>query len=281
MNVFVKWITSICCLEPVIKLGGISYIPAMLDLPHWDRLTYSSYFGFFDFWLLIPSVTLLVAFTSYISHNSNSIILKGISLMGASMYYLFTFDKIQQYQELEHLHFFTLILMALLGSVILVNFVGLILMMVAEFSMEELEEPYMGIIDFTSQPGLKLKTSNSVLVIDDDMDYLMALKRKLEEVGLEVICSSSPTEGIFAARRSMPSLILMDMNLPEFSGEVATSRLKKDSMTSHIPVMAMSSNINHTDLNRDFFIGGYEKRSGLNELIFQIMHNLMPEKRLA
>lgn len=281
MNVFIKWIASICCLEPVIKLGSISYIPAMLELPNWERLTHSSYFNLYEFWLLIPSTALMVAFANYIYHNSNSLIFKSSTLLGASMYYLFTFDKIQQYKELEHLHFFTLVLMSMLGAVILVNFVGLILMMLAEFSFEELDEPYLGILDFSRNPGLKLKPTSSVLVIDDDMDYLMAIKGKLEEVGLEVICSSSPIEGISAAKKTIPSLILMDMNMPEFNGDIATSKLKMDNSTSHIPVMAMSSNINYEDLNQDYFVGGYEKRSGVNELIFQVMHNLMPRPGLA
>jgi CheY-like chemotaxis protein/two-component sensor histidine kinase len=56
--------------------------------------------------------------------------------------------------------------------------------------------------------------------------------------------------GIELAISKKPDLILMDINLPDMDGYEALNILKSDDGTSHIPVMAVSSNAMPDDINR-------------------------------
>jgi two-component system cell cycle response regulator DivK len=48
-------------------------------------------------------------------------------------------------------------------------------------------------------------------------------------------------EGVAAARRELPDLILMDIQLPKISGLDATRELRVDPKTAHIPIVAITS----------------------------------------
>lgn len=61
--------------------------------------------------------------------------------------------------------------------------------------------------------------------------------------------------GIIIARANMPDVILMDINLPGISGFDALKILQADSMTAHIPVIALSSNAFAGDIKRGISAG--------------------------
>jgi CheY-like chemotaxis protein len=48
-------------------------------------------------------------------------------------------------------------------------------------------------------------------------------------------------EGVDLTRSLMPDLVLMDMSLPIIDGWTATGILKRDSSTSHIPIIALTA----------------------------------------
>ena len=54
--------------------------------------------------------------------------------------------------------------------------------------------------------------------------------------------------GIEVARKELPTVILMDINLPGISGVAAMEILRKDPVTAHIPVVALSANANPRDI---------------------------------
>jgi CheY-like chemotaxis protein len=54
--------------------------------------------------------------------------------------------------------------------------------------------------------------------------------------------------GIELARQERPTVILMDINLPDISGVAAMGILREDPTTAHIPVIALSANANPRDI---------------------------------
>jgi PAS domain S-box-containing protein len=54
--------------------------------------------------------------------------------------------------------------------------------------------------------------------------------------------------GIELARKELPSVVLMDINLPDISGVDAMQILHEDPATAHIPVIALSANANPRDI---------------------------------
>ena len=61
-------------------------------------------------------------------------------------------------------------------------------------------------------------------------------------VDLKLSTSNNSLDGIEMARRFLPDVILMDMRMPRVSGYEALVLLRASAITSHIPVIILSSN---------------------------------------
>src|SRR6202035_5313362 len=61
--------------------------------------------------------------------------------------------------------------------------------------------------------------------------------------------------GIQLARANQPEVILMDINLPGISGIEALKILRKDPVTAHIPVVALSANAMPRDIEKGLLAG--------------------------
>jgi PAS domain S-box-containing protein len=59
--------------------------------------------------------------------------------------------------------------------------------------------------------------------------------------GLELLTATRGSAGLELARRRRPDLVLLDMNLPDVSGEDVLTALKADAATSAIPVLVLSA----------------------------------------
>jgi CheY-like chemotaxis protein len=79
-----------------------------------------------------------------------------------------------------------------------------------------------------------------LLVEDNEMSRDM-LSRRLERKGYQVVTSGDGAHAIAAARSELPSLILMDLDLPIIDGWQATQQLKADPATQAIPVIALTA----------------------------------------
>ena len=80
-----------------------------------------------------------------------------------------------------------------------------------------------------------------VLYVEDNDDNIYMLRRRLERKGIEVIVARDGEQGIAAATRERPDLILMDLSLPVINGWEATRRLKSAPETRAIPIIALSA----------------------------------------
>lgn len=66
----------------------------------------------------------------------------------------------------------------------------------------------------------------------------MAMERALARVGYEVVIAEDGLEAIERAEKDKPDLILLDMLLPKMAGQDVLARLKQNSITAKIPVVA-------------------------------------------
>jgi len=79
-----------------------------------------------------------------------------------------------------------------------------------------------------------------VLIVDDYPGARYLRSRILSDAGYEVLEASNGAEGLDLARAAKPSLILLDVNLPDISGLEVCERLKQDPSTSSIPVIQIT-----------------------------------------
>ncbi|MBF0231734.1 MAG: response regulator [Desulfamplus sp.] len=81
------------------------------------------------------------------------------------------------------------------------------------------------------------------LVIDDNRNNLMLEKDILEVAGFEVHEAENATDGITAARREKPDIIIMDVRLPDMSGTEAARILRQEKETGDIPIVFVTASV--------------------------------------
>jgi CheY-like chemotaxis protein len=94
-----------------------------------------------------------------------------------------------------------------------------------------------------------------ILYIEDNEDNVYMLRHRLERKGIEVLVASDGAEGIAAAGRERPDLILMDLSLPVIDGWEAARRLKSAPGTRAIPIIALSAHAMAGDRERALAAG--------------------------
>ena len=79
-----------------------------------------------------------------------------------------------------------------------------------------------------------------ILVVDDYQDAREMYAEYLQFSGFRVAEARNGNEAVEQAFALKPDLILMDLSLPGMDGWEATRRLKADSATKHIPIVALT-----------------------------------------
>ena len=79
-----------------------------------------------------------------------------------------------------------------------------------------------------------------ILMIDSDPEMLLLEERALEGTGYWLVGARTAEEGLQMARDLQPSVILLDVMLPEMDGWRVLHRLKTDPQTAGIPVVMHS-----------------------------------------
>ena len=80
-----------------------------------------------------------------------------------------------------------------------------------------------------------------ILVVEDHERHRSLLTRRLSRKGYEVLEAEDGRRAIDVARREIPDLILMDIDLPVCDGHQATREIKALDETQHIPIIALSA----------------------------------------
>jgi two-component system cell cycle response regulator DivK len=86
-----------------------------------------------------------------------------------------------------------------------------------------------------------MKNSPLILVVDDFLDNREMYALYLVHAGFRVAEAGNGLDALGQALTLQPDLIVMDLSLPGLDGWEATRRLKADTRTHHIPVVALTS----------------------------------------
>ena len=85
-----------------------------------------------------------------------------------------------------------------------------------------------------------VKNAPRILVIDDDPIVRDMMSKHLSSAGFEVLVAEGGKQGIEMARRELPSVITLDILMPEMDGWSVLRTLKADSVTADIPIIMAS-----------------------------------------
>ncbi|MBR3632036.1 MAG: response regulator [Elusimicrobiaceae bacterium] len=100
-----------------------------------------------------------------------------------------------------------------------------------------------------------------VVLIEDSKTLAGALIGALKLNEVQVVWAADGVQGVAAAKREKPDLILLDLMLPKLSGFEVCKMLKTDNATWRIPIVIMStltdaeSRTRAQEAGADYFIG--------------------------
>jgi len=83
--------------------------------------------------------------------------------------------------------------------------------------------------------------SKRILVVEDQEDNRRIIRDLLAANGFDFIEAVTGEDGVAAAAREKPDLILMDIQLPGLDGYGATRQIKADPDLKQIPIIAVTS----------------------------------------
>lgn len=81
----------------------------------------------------------------------------------------------------------------------------------------------------------------TVLVIEDEKNILELVKYNLEKDGFRVLTALKGDEGLERARKEKPSLLILDVMLPEMNGLEICKILKQNYQTAAIPIIMLTA----------------------------------------
>ena len=96
----------------------------------------------------------------------------------------------------------------------------------------------------TSRPGTNNNETAAplkVLVVEDFEDTRSLMRLELEKRGFRVIEATDGAQGVEAATRERPDIIIMDIGLPVMDGIEATRRIRADNSMRDVLIVALTA----------------------------------------
>lgn len=84
-------------------------------------------------------------------------------------------------------------------------------------------------------------TNKKILIVEDDEFLLQMYVTKLELESFTVLSATNGEEGLKAAFKEKPDLILLDLKLPKIDGFEVLRDLKSNEDTKNIPVVVLTN----------------------------------------
>jgi DNA-binding NtrC family response regulator len=127
-------------------------------------------------------------------------------------------------------------------------------------------------------------TEYSVLIIDDDIWMQRILSKTMQSYGFrKIFLASNGFDGIAIAVESKPTLIVVDLLMPELSGHQILKILKKVKITQNIPLLVISamSDVENLGLAVKSGIAGFVSKPFTRATIYEKLVDIFGKDKLA
>ncbi|MBP6874488.1 MAG: response regulator [Candidatus Eisenbacteria bacterium] len=129
---------------------------------------------------------------------------------------------------------------------------------------------------------MTLHPQTNILVVEDEASLRLVLKMELERAGYQVRTAEDGLDALQKIQEELPSLVLLDVMMPNMDGYEVCSRIKSDLATASVPVIMLTGRTEHEDKLRglrgganDYITKPYEKDELLarvgNMLVWSMM----------
>lgn len=116
-----------------------------------------------------------------------------------------------------------------------------------------------------------------ILIIDDTPENLRLLGSVLKEAGYLITMAKSGIQGLQAARKHQPDLILLDIRMPEMDGFEVLTRLCEEENLREIPVVFLTAHSDEESILRGLSLGAVDyvkKPFSPSELLLRVRNHL-------
>ncbi len=96
---------------------------------------------------------------------------------------------------------------------------------------------------------------NKILVVDDDIAINELIKVNLELCGYKIIQAFDGVKGFALCKQENPSLVILDVMMPDVDGFTVARRIRKNEETKDIPILMLTALSQVTDKVNGFNIG--------------------------
>jgi putative two-component system response regulator len=111
----------------------------------------------------------------------------------------------------------------------------------------------------TALPAVsKHDNGRSILMVDDNTTNLQVLREILQGLGHKLLAAKNGRSALSIARKAQPSLILLDIMMPEMDGYEVCRRLKASEETRHIPVIFLTALTDAADETKGLHLGAVD-----------------------
>jgi two-component system phosphate regulon response regulator PhoB len=93
-----------------------------------------------------------------------------------------------------------------------------------------------------------------VLIVDDDPDIRRLVGHHLSQAGFEVISAGTGREGLELAFERMPSLVVLDLMLPDLDGKEVCRKMR-DQTSRYVPILMLTARGEEIDRVLGFELG--------------------------
>ena len=97
--------------------------------------------------------------------------------------------------------------------------------------------------------------NNKVVVIDDDIAINELVKVNLELIGYKVFQAYEGTTGFALVKQEQPSIVILDVMMPEVDGFTVAKRIRQNDTTKDIPIIMLTALSQLNDKVTGFDIG--------------------------
>jgi putative two-component system response regulator len=120
-----------------------------------------------------------------------------------------------------------------------------------------------------------------ILLVDDNTTNLQLLHETLDGQGYKLLIAKSGKTALAITQKAKPSLILLDIMMPEMDGYEVCRRLKADESTRQIPVIFITALVDEEDEAKGLGLGAvdYITKPINPELVRARVHNHLELKR--
>lgn len=97
--------------------------------------------------------------------------------------------------------------------------------------------------------------NNKILVVDDDVAINELIKVNLELAGYKVIQANDGIKGFALAKQEAPSLVILDVMIPDVDGFTVAKRIRQNEETKDTPILMLTALSQINDKVKGFNIG--------------------------